>query len=233
MYQVFSTIVKIVYITNALCSTLTALLPLWTIVYESRIYHGPGQARIPFREMFLVFAYILAFVIIGFFLERRCPKLYAKYWTYLPTFTIATILFILAVETYKSSFIFQLVTAKMFLLSAILALAGYLFGAAVAFVARQPLSRILVLSLETGCRTTYITCLLLTGTFRCPECDTARTTPVLGSLLSLTPGLVAVLIYRIYSRYKGRKYLDTATTSATSKDFSDGDEITELKETSM
>ena len=202
-------------------------------MFESRIYQGPGYAKIPFRALFFVFGYILASVFIGFFLERRCPKLYAKYWTYLPTFTIATVLFILVAEVYKSSFIFQLVTTKVFLVAAILALAGYLFGAAVAFVARQPLSRILVMSLETGCRTTYVTCLLLTGSLECPDCDVARTTPVLGCLLSLTPGLVAVLMYRLYAQYKGLNYAETLSTLATSKDADDRDEITELRETSM
>ena len=194
-----------------------------------------------------MFGYLLVCVTLGYILERKCPKLYAKYWEYLPPFTIVTVLLIFVVEVYKSSFIFELITAKVFFMAAMLAVAGYLFGCAVAFIARQPLSRIIVISIETGCRTTYITCLLLSISLTSPESDIARTTPVLGGILSLIPGLVAVLIYRGYSRYRGSNYAATECTIVESKErlesFSSDpsdcgedeaeDELTQVKETSM
>lgn len=136
-----------------------------------------------------------------------------KYWTYLPSLTVFTVVVILIVEIYNNYFVFSLVTASVFFQSTLLAVSGFLFSGAMAFIVRQPHDRIAVIAIETGTRTTYITTLLLSHSLPKPEGDVAKTAPVLCAFLSLLPAFFVVLVYRMLHRYRKVKYAATTEVS--------------------
>ena len=213
------------------------MLPLWTILFEKRIYSEPGRVRIPFKEIFIIFGYMTAALTIGCIIQRRFTKQYNKFWLYLPAWTVATFLFLLVVQAYNSHFIAQLITGQIFLLAAMLAASGFIFGAAVAFIARLPKSRLLVVSVESGVRTTYSISLLLVASLHKPDGDMAKTTPVLASFLTLVPAFLAALVYRVIHKYRTRNYAETECSYLPSnEDLSqvcNGPELVDNKETSM
>ena len=96
-----------------------------------------------------------------------------------------------------------------------------------AFLCRQPNQRILILTLETGTRSTYLTSTLLVMSLPQPEADVAKTTPVLVTLLSLIPSFSLVCIYRMYRRYTGQDLSDPGyapTSSYSEEEVEEGEE---------
>lgn len=184
------------------------MLPLWTILFETRIYDEPGNVEIPFTDAFIIFGYIVASLTLGFVFHRKCPVKYHHFWTYLPSFTIFTIVFSIIVEVYNANYIFSLISTEIFFTGVALVMAGFFFGAVIAFLSRQTHSRILVLAIESGTRTTYFTTALIVMSLPQPEADIAKSAPVLVGFLSLLPTFVLVCLYRMYRRYKGQAYGD-------------------------
>ncbi len=102
-----------------------------------------------------------------------------------------------------------------------LAGSGYVFGAVVSFIAQQPHQRILVTSIETGARTTFLTGILLDQSLTQPEADMAKTAPVLCTLLSLVPAIIIVIIFRVYKRYAGRDYDEASGLEGSEEDLTE------------
>ncbi len=213
------------------------MLPLWTIAFETRLYHKPGQAQIPFRQIFIIFSYVASGSALGYQLRMRCPKLYHGLWVYQSAFASFTLLFMLSVDVYKNDYIFQLISLEVFFIGAMLAAAGYLFGCAVAFIFRLPLNNMVVVAIETGSRTMFITCLLLSRSLPEPENDIAKATPVLSGLFAQIPCLVVILVRRGLQRCRVKGYPRTECSLMDSReDLTDaecGEEVTEAKETAM
>lgn len=180
----------------------SAVLPLWTILFETELYGHPGTLAIPFTEMFIVFSIVLGSAFVGYLLRIKCPDFYDRYWTYLPVLAVLALLCIAGVEIYSNYAVFLNVGALQATLAALLAIPGFLLGAGVGYALRQTSERIVTLALETGVRTSYVTNLCATMTWPQVEAVQAKTAPVLCSLLSLLPTVVLVLVFRIRARTK-------------------------------
>ena len=210
---------------------VAAMIPVWTILFETRLFSAAGNIAIPFREIFFVFSASLTLLLIGYIMQRRYSELYDVCWMRLPVFTVCTVVFFVIVTLFSNSFIFRCITPKIFLLSALLAAAGYAVGAATAFVVGLPQRRILVIAVETGSRTTVITNLLLVSSMVQPEADMAKAAPVLCSLLGIVPAFAAILARRFVSRLRERKYAHTECTFIGSRDDVSDAEVVAAKET--
>lgn len=212
------------------------MLPLWTILFETRLWSAPGRITIPFRESFVLFFCLVAALTLGFYFNRKCPAPYRTLWQWLPSFTIFTLTFALVVEIYNYHFIFPLITKEVFLASLILGVVGYVVGWLVGFVCRLHPQRIIVLAIETGAHTTFFTNLLLDRSMPQPEADIAKAAPVLCSLLSLIPAIIVVLLFRFYRRYTGKEFSDFVYGEENEEDeltecLSDDKEVVQEKET--
>ena len=212
------------------------MLPLWTILFETRIWKVPGKITIPFRESFVIFSYVVIALAIGFYFNRKCSNWYRTFWQWLPSFTIFTLVFTLIVEIYNNHFIFPLVSKEVFCSCLILGMAGYIFGWVVGFLCRLHAQRILVLAIETGAHTTYFTNLLLDNSLDQPEADMAKTAPVLCSMLSLIPAIIIVLLFRFYKRYTGKEFSDLLYNGENDDEMTEclsDKEVVQEKETCM
>ena len=185
------------------------MLPLWTILFETRIYSSAGHVTIPFREIFVIFGYMISFLTAGFAFNRKFPKLYSRLWLYLPGFTVCTLVMLLIIELYNSAFIFQLITVHIFFLSILVVVSGFLFSAALAFITRLPFARMLIITIEIGVRTSFVPGLIVQHSFPPPDGDIAKTTPVLCTFLALFPSFVIVLVHRLVHKYRTRNYAET------------------------
>ena len=214
-------------------SFVAGMIPVWTILFETRLFSAAGHVVIPFREIFFVFAASLVLLLAGYVIQRRYADLYDVCWTYLPIFTLCTVVFSVIVTLFVNAFVFRYVTPKIFVLGALLAAAGYGVGAAGAFIVGLPQSRILAISVETGCRTTVVTNLLLVSSMAQPEADLAKSAPALCSLLGVVPALVAILARRYVVRARERKYAQTECTFIDSRDDISEAEVVAAKETCM
>lgn len=175
---------------------ISAMLPLWTIVFETRIYQSAGNVGIPFRDIFIIFGYMTSSLTCGFVINRKLPKFYNWLWLYLPTFTILTLTLFVAIDLYNYAFIFHLIDIRIFFLCLLIVISGYSLTFLAAFIVRLPATRIIVLILEIGVRTSFIPCLIVHISFPDPERDIAKTSTVLCVLISLLPAITGILIHR-------------------------------------
>ena len=121
-------------------------------------------------------------------------------------------------------------------MAAMLSAGGYLFGGAIAFICRQTVRCMIVITMETGVRTSFITGVLLSISLEQPEGDIGKMGPTLWSFLSLLPAFMGVIIYKFYKRYNVRKYAPTECTYLDSQDdlsLIEGPEMIDSKETAM
>ena len=176
---------------------LSAIMPLWTILFENELYGHPGYLAIPFMDMFIVFFIILGASFTGFLLRAKWPDFYDNFWMYLPLFSVITMLFIIAMELYSNIYIFANITAMRLVIASILAGTGFSLGAGIGYLTRQSRGRLISLALETGVRTSYITNLCVTMTYSAQEARVVKAIPVLSGLLTLVPSFVIVMLYRI------------------------------------
>ena len=184
---------------------LSAIMPLWTILFENELYGHPGYLAIPFMDVFIVFFIILGASFAGFLLRAKWPDFYDNFWMYLPLFSVMTMLFIIAMELYNNIYIFANITAMRFVIASFLAVTGFSLGAGIGYLTRQSQGRLISLALETGVRTSYITNLCVNMTYSVQEASVVKVIPVLCSLLTLVPSFVVVMVYRIRGRCKMMK----------------------------
>ncbi len=210
------------------------------MAFERRLYDSPGYVVIPFRYIFVIFFYITAALISGYYIRCKLTKVYDKFWSYQPPLTVFTLVFMLAVDIYKCNFIFELLTVNAFFLGAMLAAGGYIFGCALAFIFRLPVKYLIVMTIEGGSRTMLVTSFLLLKSLPEPENDISKATPLIAEVTSLVPCLVTVLVFRTVraAQLKKRPNTESSFLDSTDKleclDMVDNvPEMTEAKETTM
>ena len=207
------------------------MVPLWTIAFEYRIYHSAGHVTIPFIQMLVVFAYTVVSLLVGAVLSRTHRKTYTAVWRRLPGFTAATLAAVLVVDVASHRYVLQYVSLPLVALCAAAVAAAYAGGAATAFAGRLPLAVIVVVSVDVGCRTTYVTRRLLQRSLPQPEADIAKTAPVIVSALSIVPALVAVLAWRCVRQMRLRRYARTECSFLESTEDVSEPELVDAKET--
>ena len=151
-------------------------------------------------------------IAAGIKLQRKWPKIHNKIWFYVPIPTSVILLLMSIMELYRNHFVFSIMTVHVFFMSAMLATGGFMFGVAMAFIARLPVSRILVIAIETGMHSSFLTCLLLAGSLEQPDADMAKAGPTVWSFLTLAPALFACIVVRFYKKFHVRKYAATECT---------------------
>ena len=221
------------------------MLPLLTIFNESYLYNNPGNVIIPLLHMFVIFGVMTFALAIGFYISRRHSVFYSCFWLYLPICTVSSIISIIGVELYNKAFIFHLITAEIFLFASMTSASGFIIGAAVSYLGRQPLGTLAVITVHTGVRTAYIAGQLTARSLQPPDDDITQTAPTLCALLCLVPCSVVILARRSVLMYKSKQYktaidLTDVTSSEdqlddeeTNVDDEDREVFINLTETSM
>ena len=176
---------------------VTAVLPLWAILYERELYSYAGELAIPFSQIFIIFFVITGAGFLGYLLCEKCPDVYDKYWSHLPLFTVLTLLVIIVVEIYLNLAIFHHITVLRVVLSVLLSASGFGLAAGLSYILCLSRERGTTLVLELGMRTTYITNLCATMTYPPTEAQEAKTAAVLCGLLTLIPSFVYVTAARL------------------------------------
>lgn len=188
------------------------------MLYEYQLYGSPGVINLPMREIFTVFGYLCAAASFGLLIRKKCDKGYDKYWEYLPTFTILTIAFVVTTQTLIHFPAFQYLSIKVVAITMLIATSGFLVGGVTGYILRQPQEITVVLCVEMGVRTTYITSILTSVSFiGNGEQNTANVVPFLVSVLSVLPAFVTVIIVRllrtrtVFKNYFTRKEAEKCT----------------------
>lgn len=176
------------------------MLSLWAIIYEKRIYDEAGRIKIPFKEIYIIFSYLILAPAIGFILKVRFQQCYQKLQKCLPLLTPLAVIMQLLTEIFKGYAVLYLIGyGHLFLMIMLLTASGFVFGAVMSFITRHQSKKIVAIALDAGMRNTLVSHALLSSGFL----DNGlfmhiKIVPVLASFTSLLTVSLFVLILKIH-----------------------------------
>ncbi len=121
---------------------------------------------------------MIAPIALGMWIRYRFDKAAPVMTKIIVPFTLLTVFFIFTVGVYVNLFIFQLIDFQMVLAGFLVAGAGYLFGATLAWLCRLSLPQIKAVSIETAFQNGGIAFILLKVSLPPPYGDLATVAPV-------------------------------------------------------
>lgn len=184
----------------------TAMMALWAIVFENRVFSDAGNIIIPFKEIYIIFTYLCLAPALGYILKVNFPTYFKMFWKYLPFLTIFTLLLQLITESVKAYYITVFVTGKAFFMAVCLVASGFLLSGSISFISRQPTNRLIAIILDAGVRNTFVSHIILCESLQPPESDYTRTVPALASILSMLSSCFAICVFKCYKRCNQTKY---------------------------
>ena len=115
----------------------------------------------PFKELFSSLIMLILPTALGMWVRWRWPKAEHFMKKIIVPFTLLTVLFIFTAGIYINLFIFLLMTPTMVLAGFTIAIAGYVFGASLAWVFGLPRGQIIAVAIETSFQNASIAFILL------------------------------------------------------------------------
>lgn len=143
-------------------STLAAfgMMPLWLFTVGSHIF-DEAKIAVPYSHIFnLVIALVIP-LFIGWLIQRFLPRVSKVLARILKGFSALLILFIVAFAIATNLYLFRLATWQIAVAGLLLPLCGYLLGAALGALFKQPPRDMMAIAIETGVQNTGIAIFLL------------------------------------------------------------------------
>ena len=132
----------------------------------------------PFKELFSSLIMLILPTALGMWVRWRWPKAEHFMKKIIVPFTLLTVLFIFTAGIYINLFIFLLMTPTMVLAGFTIAIAGYVFGASLAWVFGLPRGQIIAVAIETSFQNASIAFILLKISLPEPYGELAAVAPV-------------------------------------------------------
>ena len=132
----------------------------------------------PFKELFSSLIMLILPTALGMWIRWRWPKAENVMKKIIVPFTLLTVLFIFTAGIYINLFIFLLMTPTMVAAGFTIAIAGYVFGASLAWVFGLPRGQIIAVAIETSFQNASIAFILLKISLPEPYGELAAVAPV-------------------------------------------------------
>ena len=132
----------------------------------------------PFKELFSSLIMLILPTALGMWIRWRWPKAENVMKKIIVPFTLLTVLFIFTAGIYINLFIFLLMTPTMVAAGFTIAIAGYIFGASLAWVFGLPRGQIIAVAIETSFQNASIAFILLKISLPEPYGELAAVAPV-------------------------------------------------------
>ena len=149
---------------------------------KNLLYSGPfltgDELVMPFKELFSSLIMLILPTALGMWVRWRWPKAEHFMKKIIVPFTLLTVLFIFTAGIYINLFIFLLMTPTMVLAGFTIAIAGYVFGASLAWVFGLPRGQIIAVAIETSFQNASIAFILLKISLPEPYGELAAVAPV-------------------------------------------------------
>ena len=115
----------------------------------------------PFKELIVSLLMLILPTALGMWVRWRWARAARLMERIIVPFTLLTVLFIFTAGIYINLFIFLLMTPTMVVAGFTIAIAGYVFGAGLAWVFRLPRPQIIAVAIETSFQNASIAFILL------------------------------------------------------------------------
>ncbi|XP_064618751.1 uncharacterized protein LOC135482553 [Lineus longissimus] len=188
-------------ITMTLISTIASLgmLPLWMFTLGELLLAelGMGDVTIPYENIIISLVMVIIPVGIGLIIKRYRPLWAKKIAKIIRPFMIIFLLFMFTFGIYVNLYMFKLFTPNVVGAGLLFPLGGFLGGAAIAAICRQPWKRVKTIALETGIQNTGVAMILLLFSLPSPDAEFSIVGAVgITMFMPLYP-LIMVAVYEI------------------------------------
>ena len=145
-------------------TTLTNLVitcPVYSPVSPAGPLLTGNELVMPFKELIVSLLMLILPTALGMWVRWRWARAARLMERIIVPFTLLTVLFIFTAGIYINLFIFLLMTPTMVVAGFTIAIAGYVFGAGLAWVFRLPRPQIVAVAIETSFQNASIAFILL------------------------------------------------------------------------
>ena len=199
---------KIVFIVlpirNILLSRLlVGMFPLWVFTL-GKVIMDEAEFTIPFQNILGSLVGILVPVVIGIVLQKKKPTIAKKVAKIAKPMLFIFLIFLLTFGTYVNFFMYRLFHLRLIGAACLLPWMGFLAGGVVAWICRQPLNRIIAITLETGIQNVGVAIFALRLSLPQPDNDLSTIGSVCPASFTPIPPLLTLLILTIRRKCKAR-----------------------------
>lgn len=160
-----------------------ALMPMWMYTLGRQIAGGDTPA-VPFSNLIVSLVALTLPLGLGLLIQYRCPKWAKVSEKIVKPFSVAILLVALVIGTYSYWYIVTLITIWDVMATSVVLVSGFLFGAAMAWLARLNRKQIIAVSLETAIQNGPLAMVILTFSLPEPSGDLAVVPVVVQATLS-------------------------------------------------
>ncbi|KAL8564219.1 hypothetical protein ACOMHN_017487 [Nucella lapillus] len=182
-----------------------AMIPLWLFTLGTQFEDDKISLNVPFGRIFMTLAIIIVPLFIGLAIKRWAPKVAKWILKVLKPFTTLAILFLLTFGVFANLYVFRMFSPRTILAGCLLPYIGYILGAVISALLRQPCYRVKTIAIETGIQNTSIAYLLLIFSLPMPDGDMAAVGPMASAIMTPLPLFHLVLGYLLYKRCSKKK----------------------------
>lgn len=180
---------------------LTGMIPLWMFTVGRMLIQRSGShVKVPFLNICITLISIVAPVGIGVLLQYKAPGCAQKFGKFLRPIMLLFLIFLMTFGVYVNLYVFKLYTWRLVLAGCLLPYTGFVIGAVVAVICRQPLDRIKTIAIETGVQNLGIAILLMKLSLPQPDADLSLLSPIMVGTFGPLPLLVAVIVLEVRKR---------------------------------
>jgi hypothetical protein len=178
------------------------MIPLWMFTLGKLLLDklGLGNVTIPFENIILSLVMVIVPISIGLIIKYKKPNVAKKIAKLIRPFMIIFLIFMFSFGMYVNAYMFQLFTPMVIVAGILLPFCGFMGGAAVSAICRQPWKRIKTIALETGIQNTGVAILLLLFSLPSPDAELAIVGSVAVSMFTPVCPLILVAFYEIRRR---------------------------------
>ena len=184
---------------------VTAMMPLWLLTLGQLMVQEDGDVQIPFIRIIISLMAIIVPLSIGILIGRFRPPVARQIGRLLKPILLIITPFMIAIGVYTNLFIFRLITPMFVLAGCSLPYLGFLFGGLMATLLRQPLRRVVAITIETGIQNVGLGIMVLKYSLPQPEADLAMVGPVAVAILTPLPLWIAIATLEIRKRWCRRQ----------------------------
>ena len=208
-------------------NVFTALIPIWLYSLGIHVIYSDIDIKIPFVNIITSLVGLMIPIAIGMIIAKKKPTWAAFILKLVRPITVIFVILVFTVGVYANLYVFKLLTPLTLLSGALVPYCAFIFGGTVAYIASRVSkwedrrSKVLTIAIETGIQNTGISIVLLQTSLPPPDGDIGIVAPIVCSIFTPIPMVIAIVSYEIYKRcFKKKLEADEKEFSAVNTDGS-------------
>ncbi|KAK2577791.1 hypothetical protein KPH14_011998, partial [Odynerus spinipes] len=183
---------------TTICTVLAfGFMPFWIFTLGKHIFER-GELAVPYSRIAMFAVGLIIPLAIGFFIQRKLPKLCKLMIRIMKPFSGILIIFIIVFAIFTNLYLLKLFSWQIIVAGLGLPWLGFICGLLVSLIFRQSQPDIIAIAVETGIQNTGVAIFLLRFTLKPPADDLTTVIPVSSAIMTPIPLMILYILKRIH-----------------------------------